>query len=121
MKKIVERAILWFIDKYLRSYIDKSVDEKMKYFHSHFKGYIKDLNAFTASDIHYKGTGFIVMAAKVKNQDFVKVIPLEPFESVTDYRNTCMLLTHKFGARHYHFDSPSRGYFEKDMIKRFCG
>ena len=126
MKKI----ILWIFENYFKflvnELIDKrineivhiKVDERMAEFHRYFKSYVKDLNAFTASDVHYKDTGFILLVAKVKGKDFIHVIPMNEIRGMQEYKDKLNWLKDTFGARHPYIDAPY-GIREKFMMDHF--
>ena len=116
------KIINWFVDKFLKKHIDRYVqeriDEKMHEYHAYFHEYIKDLNVITATDMPMtkRNTGFMVLLCKVKDRDFMKIIPLDGCSNHDEWRNLCRELTGRFGARHMFLDSASAGRFEREIL-----
>lgn len=116
------KIINWFVDTFLKKHIDRyvqeRVDERMNEYHAYFQEYIKDLNMITATDaaMTRRNTGFMVVMCKVKDRDFMKIIPLEGRDSVESWRDLCKELTARYGAEHRFFDSASYGRFEREVL-----
>jgi hypothetical protein len=118
------KLIDWIINKYFIKHIDrfvqKKVAEEMNEFHAYFKDYIKKLNVITASDTpaYKRNTGFMVVVCKVKNNDYIKILPIEGCKGVNEWREMCRELSYRYGAKHLYFDSVSHGRFEKEILRQ---
>jgi hypothetical protein len=83
----------------------KEVVKQMEQFHNYFKQYVSDLNSLTAIDVHYKGNGFMVLAAKVKGRDMVKVFPLRPMD-FPEYKQFKEEMEYRYGSKDTIIDAP---------------
>jgi len=66
----------------------------------------KQLTALQAIDANFKGTGKVVLLARVNGQDRVKIIDIKADMAIEDYKALITSLEREYGANVVFFDSP---------------